>query len=225
MEPNSKKEPTYRELSNAASAFSFWSRRSIQGLVEGGYLKDFAQAVRSKGFDLNKACARIKTLEQFGCEYDEPVSLKQAMKVILQAPTDNFEEIFNFLSIITALSANSKFFEGRPFSWETRELIRTLIGLPSLHTVYKNGEGEDVLFQTTGRCSLWVEAPKGYRYAETGEIPMHAFQDIDCIVAFIPKYGWSMLKKRGEDIRIEGRVNDQFFLEHTFCIPLIRTKK
>lgn len=225
MEPNSKKEPTYRELSNAASAFSFWSRRSIQGLVEGGYLKDFAQAVRSKGFDLNKACARIKTLEQFGCEYDEPVSLKQAMKVILQAPTDNFEEIFNFLSIITTLSANSKFFEGRPFSWETRDLIRTLIGLPSLHTVHKNGEGEEVLFRMTGRCPIWAKAPKGYRYAGTWEIPIQAVQDLDCVVAFIPNHGWSILKKQGQDIHPAGKVNEQFFLTYDFCIPLVKTKK
>lgn len=225
MESNKREELTCTNLSYAENALSFWVRKAIQGFIDSGIAQDLAQAVRSDSFSLEKTVRGIRSLKQYGCSDDLDVTLEQALTVMSQAPANNSKEWEHFFDLMIALSANSKFFVEKSFSWETRDLVRTLIGLPSLHSVYKNTDGDEVLFQMTGYCPVWVEEPKGYRYADTREIPVQAVKDLDCVVTHIYRYGWVILKRQGKDIHIAGKPTRHFFLNKAFCIPLVKIKK
>lgn len=224
MEPKKHKELDYRDLSFVEASLSFWSKKGIQGFIRSGLASDFVKAIRSHGFDMEKTCKILRALEYFGCAYDDEVSLPQALQIISLAPTNNTKEWNHFFGMLTTLSANSKYFEEKDFSWVERDSIRKLIGLEPINPIYPNVKKDagDIVCRRTGHCSVWVEPEKGYRYATDEEVSVLIVQKLDVVVMYLPNYGWTIIKTSG-NVKIADVVGaHSFFHNNVFYIPLVK---
>lgn len=223
MEPNVQKELTYLDLSFAESAFSFWSKKSMQGLLESGLVHDFAKAVSDDGFDMNKACKSIRSLNYLGSVNNRDVSLSQAVKVMSIAPKDTAMEWRNFFDLIITISANSMYFEDKIFSWVECDIVRQAIGLKPINPVYKNKEDEDVILRHASHCNVWNYPDEGYRYATIDEIPIVAVEELPCFVSSIKsRYRWVRLVVVDKKIQVQELNTDNFFHQKEAYIPLIK---
>lgn len=224
MEPISRKKLDYRGLSFVETSLSFWSKKGIQEFIRSGLASDFVKAIRSHDFDMEKTCKVLRSLEYFGCAYDDEVSLPQALQIISLAPTSDTREWNHFFGLLTTLSANSKYFEEKDFSWVERDLIRKLIGLAPINPIYPNVQknSTDVVCRRTGHCSVWTGPEKGYRYATTEEVSVRVVQELDIVVMYIHNHGWVSVKISGNNKIIDGVVATQFFHNNVFYIPLVK---